>query len=85
MSEQKKYKSPVAKLVKFFEKSRDNWKVKYQTSKTENKQLKNRIHALENSKKKWKTETIELRHQIKQAEKCNNSTEDDKKNTRNSA
>lgn len=59
-SETKKYKSPRRKLVKFFEKSRDQWKAKSIDAKMVIKKLKNRIRYLEASKEKWKTKAIEL-------------------------
>jgi hypothetical protein len=67
MLEQNSYKSPVRKLVNFFEKSRDNWKEKYQRNKKENQKLKNKVCALKTSQQKWKSETLLLRKQLKQA------------------
>jgi hypothetical protein len=67
MLEQNSYKSPVRKLVNFFEKSRDNWKEKYQRNKKENQKLKNKVCALKTSQQKWKSETLRLRKQLKQA------------------
>ena len=67
MLEQNSYKSPVRKLVNFFEKSRDNWKEKYQRNKKENNKLKNKVCALKASQEKWKSETLLLRKQLKQA------------------
>jgi len=67
MSEQKNYKSPVRKLLKFFEKSRDNWKEKYQLTKKENKQLKDKLRVLEASKQKWKSEAMTFRKKLKQS------------------
>lgn len=67
MLETNNYKSPVRKLVNFFEKSRDNWKEKYQLNKKENKKLKNKVCALKVSQQKWKNETLLLRKQLKQA------------------
>jgi hypothetical protein len=67
MLETNNYKSPVRKLVNFFEKSRDNWKEKYQINKKENKKLKNKVCALKASQQKWKNETLLLRKQLKQA------------------
>ena len=43
----KSYKSPKVKLLKFFEKSRDQWKSKYKGVKKKVKQLKNRVSFLE--------------------------------------
>lgn len=65
MSARKNYTTPVNKLVKFFEKSRDNWKSKHEARKVENKRLKNRIRFLESSHKKWKNEALKLRKQLK--------------------
>jgi len=67
MLEQNHYKSPIRKLVNFFEKSRDNWKEKYQFNKKENKKLKTKICTLKASQQKWKSETLLLRKQLKQA------------------
>ena len=67
MLEQNHYKSPIRKLVNFFEKSRDNWKEKYQLNKKENKKLKTKICTLKASQQKWKRETLLLRKQLKQA------------------
>lgn len=67
MLEQNSYKSPVRKLVNFFEKSRDNWKEKYQRNKKENQKLKNKVCALKTSQQKWKSETLLLRKQVKEA------------------
>ena len=67
MLEKNNYKSPVRKLVNFFEKSRDNWKEKYQLNKKEIKKLKTKICTLKASQQKWKSETLLLRKQLKQA------------------
>ena len=64
MAKEKKYKSPLHKLVKFFEQSRDNWKAKYQERTKENKLLKNQNYKLKLSQQKWKAEAIELRKQL---------------------
>jgi len=69
MSYQSTYKSPVRKLVKFFEQSRDQWKEKHQTTKKTNKYLKNRIRTLQTSKAKWREEALDLRKQLKKATK----------------
>jgi len=46
----KTYKSPIRKLVRFFENSRDQWKAKHRQSKANVKRLNNRVRFLENSK-----------------------------------
>ena len=59
-SEAKPYKSPRRKLVKLFEKSRNQWKAKSIAAKARVKYLKNRIRYLEASQEKWKSKAIEL-------------------------
>ncbi len=60
----KEYKSPKRKLVKFFEKSRDQWKVKCSDAKAMVKKQRNRIGFLEASKEKWKSKAIELEKEL---------------------
>ena len=62
--EEKQYKSPQKKLVKFFEKSRDQWKDKCLDAKTKIRRLSNRIRFLEDSKKKLKDQAKELKAEI---------------------
>jgi hypothetical protein len=68
------YKSPLKKLVVFFEKSRDGWKEKYLSSKNENRQLKKKLAILEESREKWKAEALLSRKQPKESELCNKIT-----------
>ena len=63
-SEAKRYKSPRRKLVKFFEKSRNQWKAKSIAAKAQLKYLKNRIRYLEGSQAKWKSKAIELEQEL---------------------
>ena len=71
------YKSPLRKLVQFFEKSRDRWKAKSLANKKENRQLKKKLRTSEIAKKKWKEETIKLRKHIKNLEKSAEIVESD--------
>lgn len=48
------YKSPTAKLLKFFPQSRDRWKAKCQAVRVENKKLTNQTRAVEKSRERWK-------------------------------
>ena len=50
----KTYKSPIRKLARFFEKSRDNWKIKYKEVKTTVRYLKDKVSSLEKSRDNWK-------------------------------
>ncbi len=64
----KVYKSPVRKLARFFEKSRDQWKAKCREAKATIKYLRNRVRFLEESRDRWKSRTQELEAQVKQME-----------------
>ena len=50
----KTYKSPEYKLLPFFHRSRDGWKAKAEDRNLRIKRLKNRVAALEESRRKWK-------------------------------
>lgn len=67
--QEKTYKSPLKKLVKFFEKSRDNWKSKYLEKKTELKRAKNQINDLKHRKEDWKDRAIEAENKLKEMER----------------
>jgi len=60
------YKSPQRKRVRFFEKSRDQWKTKCQTAKATVKRLQNRVRFLERSKTALKTRTRALETEVAQ-------------------
>jgi chromosome segregation ATPase len=61
---QREYKSPRRKLLRFFGKSRDNWKLKYHKVKKVLKRLTNRIRFLERSKAGYKQRVEELQAQL---------------------
>ena len=80
----KTYKSPVRKLVRFFEKSRDQWKAKCLETKATAKGLKHRIRYLEQNKAEWKTKAKELEKELARMKAQQNraqSLEEDKKNS----
>ncbi len=54
------YTSPARKLIRFFLKSRDQWKAKCQSAKATVKRLENRVRFLEKSKDNWKARTKAL-------------------------
>lgn len=60
----KTYKSPLHKLSRFFEQSRDGWKKKHGNVKKQNKSLQNRVRYLEKSKDNWKQEALQLREEL---------------------
>jgi chromosome segregation ATPase len=49
--------------VKFFEHSRDQWKVKCHEAKKTVKRLKNRMRWVEHSRARWKNRVKELEHE----------------------
>jgi hypothetical protein len=65
-SSSKTYKSPRRKLVKFFEKSRDQWKSKCREAKALVKRLKNRVRYLESSRNHWKQRSQSLEAELAQ-------------------
>lgn len=60
------YKSPKHKLARFFERSRDLWKGKYQDRIYEAKILQNRISYLEENRESWKQRALEAEKQVKE-------------------
>ncbi len=82
--EQKTYKSPLRKLVHFFENSRNQWKAKCLEAKATVKGLKHRIRYLEQSKLEWKAKAKELEKELARVKAHENRAqdlEDDKKNS----
>lgn len=55
VADDKEYRSPVRKLVRFFVRSRDAWKAKCQKAKMRIKRLSNGIQALQRSRDRWKS------------------------------
>lgn len=47
-------KSPLRKLVAFFQKSRNAWKEKHHVAKAECKKLSNQVRAVEKSRQRWR-------------------------------
>ena len=50
------YRSPVSKLLRFFARSRDKWKVRCKEAKRENKSLKYRLSVMTENRNRWKAE-----------------------------
>ncbi len=48
------YRSPISKLLRFFCRSRDQWKAKCKKAKRENKSLKYRLAVMTESRDRWK-------------------------------
>ena len=67
--QEKTYKSPIKKLVTFFEKSRDNWKDKYLKKKIDLKRAKNQINDLKQRKEDWKDRAIKAENELKEIDR----------------
>ncbi len=70
--------------MRFFQKSRDQWKAKCLEAKATAKGLKHRIRYLEQSKAEWKTKAKELEKELARIKGQGNraqDAEDDKKNS----
>lgn len=50
----KRHKSPIHKLLPFFERSRDGWKQKCKAAKAKVKRLQNQTTKLRHSRQRWK-------------------------------
>lgn len=53
-NESKEFRSPPAKLLRFFERSRNGWKRKCREAKDDVKRLSNNVAALKRSRGRWK-------------------------------
>ncbi len=56
----------MRKLVVFFQRSRDQWKAKYQQAKTSLRQLQGRLRAIERSRDHWKQRAQQLQQELTQ-------------------
>jgi hypothetical protein len=61
----KEYTSPVSKLARFFEKSRDQWKAKCREAKRMLKRLKSRNRFLQKSRDQWRQKAQRFEAQVK--------------------
>ena len=75
------YKTPVKKLAKFFEDSRDAWKQRAQDAAREAKLKRNRIKFLEESKEKLKQENLALKKRLSEFESGTDSKTSHQKKT----
>ncbi len=64
----KQYLSPIKKLARFFEESRDRWKEKCQLAKRQVKFLQTKVGDLQASRDSWKLEAKELRRLLAEQE-----------------
>ncbi|MFN0053935.1 MAG: hypothetical protein ACKV0T_17285 [Planctomycetales bacterium] len=60
------FKSPMRKLLAFFQRSRDAWKSKYMALNERCKLLSNQVRAVEKSRQKWRQEAAEAQQLLQQ-------------------
>lgn len=60
------YRSPMRKLVRFFQKSRDNWKRKSQQAKKQIRLMDNQVRAVEKSRDLWRSRAEQANEQLQQ-------------------
>jgi predicted nucleic acid-binding Zn-ribbon protein len=63
-TETKQYRSPVRKLMRFFERSRDKWKERCLEAKRRIKLLHTKVADLRASRERWKEEAKQLRVEV---------------------
>ena len=63
------FKSPLPKLVRFFQSSRDKWKEKCLKAKRESKKLANQARAVEKSRERWKQQAKVAQRQVRELER----------------
>ena len=70
------WRSPLRKLARFFQRSRDRWKAKYFAKRDQYKLMGNQARAVEKSRAKWRemaelaqTQVRELQQELEQYKK----------------
>ena len=58
------YRSPSRVLARFFEKSRDLWKAKYQSLQERIKQFRTEVRDLRRARDRWRAQAEALQQQI---------------------
>jgi hypothetical protein len=58
------FRSPITKLLRFFWRSRDQWKAKCQAAKRENKSLNYCLAKMKENRDRWKDEARSLRKSL---------------------
>jgi hypothetical protein len=63
------FRSPVGKLARFFEQSRNRWKTKYGELKRTCKLLDNQTRAVEKSRESWRLRATTAEERVAQLER----------------
>jgi len=61
---ERSYKSPVGKLMAFFQHSRDGWKAKHHELKKQLKKEQNQVRAVEKSRAAWRQKAEDSQQQL---------------------
>jgi hypothetical protein len=59
------FRSPLRKLLRFFHRSRDQWKEKCKEAKRQNKSLRICLAKMKEKRDRWKTRAMELEEELK--------------------
>jgi chromosome segregation ATPase len=65
METKEQWKSPLRKLVRFFERSRDRWKEKYLALKHKCKLMANQLRAVERSRESWRQKAQQAQQELR--------------------
>jgi len=63
------WKSPLRKLLRFFQQSRDRWKAKYAAKQQQCKLLGNQVRAVEKSRAEWRDAAEQAQQEARQLRK----------------
>lgn len=63
------WKSPLRKLAKSFQRSRDAWKAKYMAKRRQCRRMDSQLRAVEKSRAKWIEAAQQARQQIRELER----------------
>jgi peptidoglycan hydrolase CwlO-like protein len=62
------FRSPLRKLVRFFQHSRDSWKGKCQDAKKQCKLMGNQVRAVEKSRAEWRSRAEQSEQRVRELE-----------------
>ncbi len=65
----KQYTMPIARQVRYFKSSRDNWRKKAEEKQAKIRVLEQRVRDLEKSREQWKSKAKQSEERIKELEK----------------
>jgi peptidoglycan hydrolase CwlO-like protein len=66
---EKVYKSPISKLLPFFEKSRNGWKQRHHRAKAKCKRLSNQVRAVMKSRQRWRELVQQQQQRLRELER----------------